>query len=307
MFSTINLIRRNLMKKVAAIQMCSSHDIENNLQEASRLIQEAALNKADLVVLPEMFAIMGLKPTDKVEAKEKFGSGRIQTFLSEQAKKNGIWIVGGTIPIACDNDKKVRAASIVYDDKGIFKARYDKIHLFDVDISETEKYRESDTTEPGNEIVIVDTPVGRLGLGVCYDVRFPELFRYMFNQGVELFSLPSAFTVKTGEAHWELLARSRAVENFCYVIGACQGGTHSSGRKTYGNSVIIDPWGTVSAKVNGIDSGVIYTMIDLANQKKLRSEIPVLNHQTISFDVSGLGTKTHSTDKLESVSAPLKM
>jgi nitrilase len=271
------------MTKVAAIQMCSSHLVNENLKSAAKWINEAANNNAKLVVLPEMFAMMGQKPIDKVAVKEKMGQGVIQDFLAEQAKINEIWIVGGTIPIACENENKVRAASLVFDNNGKCIARYDKIHLFDVVLSEKEIYKESDTTEPGNELVVVDTPFGKLGLAVCYDVRFPELFRCLFNKGAEIIALPSAFTVPTGEAHWELLARSRAVDNFSYVIGACQGGTHSSGRKTFGNSIIVEPWGTVAAKKEGVSPGIIYTNIDLQKIYDARNSIPIGAHQRISL------------------------
>lgn len=281
MFTTINLLGKKIMPRIAAIQMCSSHIINDNFLVASKLIKEASQNNAKLIVLPEMFAIMGLTPNDKVSAKERFGHGKIQSFLSEQAKKNHVWIVGGTIPIECKNKNKVRAASLVYAANGELVARYDKIHLFDVTISATEIYKESDTTEPGDDIVVMATPFGKLGLAVCYDVRFPELFRCLLAKGAEIIVLPAAFTVKTGEAHWELLARSRAVENFCYVIGACQGGVHSSGRKTYGHSIIVEPWGGVIArKEHG--SGVIYADIDLAKVYEARKSIPIGEHQKIS-------------------------
>lgn len=273
-----------MMTKVAAIQMCSSHMVDDNLQVAAKLITEAATNGAQLVVLPEMFAVMGMTNNDKITEKEIFENGKIQTFLSDQAKKHGIWIVGGTIPIACENNHKVRAASLVFNDQGHCVARYDKIHLFDVTLSDKETYKESDTIEPGKEIVVVDTPFGKLGLAVCYDVRFPELFRCLFNKGAEIIALPSAFTVPTGEAHWELLARSRAVENFCYVIGACQGGVHSNGRKTYGHSIIVEPWGKVVAKQDGVKSGVIYSTIDFKHLRDVRQSIPIAKHQKIFFN-----------------------
>ena len=276
------------MIKIAAIQMCSSHIVDKNLLTAANLIEEAAKNDAKLIVLPEMFAIMGLASTDKITEKEPLGKGKIQAFLSDQAKKNRTWIVGGTIPIECEDKKKIRAASLVFDDKGNIVARYDKIHLFDVTLSEKETYRESDTTEPGDELVVVDTPFGKLGLAVCYDVRFPELFRCLFNKGAEIIALPSAFTVSTGEAHWALLARSRAIENFCYVIGACQGGAHSSDRKTYGNSIIVEPWGSVISKKEGVESGILYANVDLKKVHEARKSIPIKDHQQIFFDISHL-------------------
>lgn len=279
------------LPRIAAIQMCSSHLVDENLAMAARLIEEAAGNGANLVVLPEMFSIMGLNQTEKVTVSEIYGSGKVQSFLSEQARKNKVRIVGGTIPIQCDDPNKVRAASIVYDQNGDLINRYDKIHLFDVTISEAEVYRESDTTQPGNRIVVIDTPFGKLGLSVCYDLRFPELFRFMFNQGAEIICVPSAFTVKTGEAHWETLLRSRAIENFCYVIGAAQGGKHSSGRSTYGNSLIVEPWGTVSSRIEGTQPGMIYTDIDLKKLAEIRKSIPITEHQKIFFGTSRLEVK----------------
>lgn len=268
-FMKINYDGNSSENIVAAIQMCSSHLIDDNINIAKQLISKAASNNAKLVVLPEMFAIMGLNPKDKILAKEKFGFGKIQDFLSEQSRKNKIWIVGGTIPIESENNEKVRASSLIFNEEGSFVARYDKIHLFDMLVSEKEAYKESDTTEPGSELIVVDTPVGRLGLGICYDIRFPEMFRDLYSKKVEIIAIPSAFTVTTGKAHWEILAKSRAVENFCYVIGSCQGGTHSSGRKTYGNSIIIAPWGNIVAKKKGVGAGVIYAGIDLGKVGKL--------------------------------------
>lgn len=267
------------MNKVAAIQMCSSADVDENLRSAEYWIEEAASNGARLIVLPEMFAIMGIHKTDKVAVQESFGHGKIQQFLSEQARKYRVWIVGGTIPISSTDKHKIRAAMLVYDDQGKVAARYDKMHLFDVVLSETESYKESDTIEPGNDLVVVQTPVGKLGLAVCYDVRFPELFRRLSQQGAEIFALPSAFTVKTGAAHWELLTRSRAVENFCYLMGAGQGGTHANGRQTYGHSLIVEPWGSVCAQQNKMSPGVIYTTIDLTYLNKIRQSIPALQHR----------------------------
>ncbi len=276
------------MHKVAAIQMCSSHDVDINLQNTAFFIADAVKHDAKIIVLPEMFAIMGHTPSDKVHVKEVIGSGKIQHFLSQQALKHHIWIVGGTIPIACDDPNKVRAACLVYNDQGELAARYDKIHLFDISLSEKETYKESETTEAGNEIVVVDTPYGKLGLAVCYDIRFPELFRCLFNKGAEILILPSAFTVPTGEAHWELLTRARAVENFSYLIGAAQGGTHSNGRKTFGNTLIIEPWGNIIAKKQDAEEGVVYAEIDLAKVYEARKAIPVQEHQRINFDTSRL-------------------
>lgn len=273
------MTNKSLPSIIAAIQMCSSHVVDENLLIAEKLISEASNNGANLIVLPEMFAIMGMNDTDKIKVKEVFGQGKIQSFLSQQSKKNKVWIVGGTIPIACSNDKKIKAASLIFNDEGNCISRYDKIHLFDAIISENEIYKESDTTEPGNKFTVADTPFGKLGLGVCYDLRFPELFRYLFNSGAEIIILPSAFTEKTGRAHWEVLARSRAIENFCYFVGACQGGSHTNKRKTYGNSIIIDPWGNIISKIDGTSTGIIYSKININNVYEARKSIPIQNHQ----------------------------
>ena len=227
-----------------------------------------------------MFAIMCSKADDKVVVRESFGSGKIQGFLSEQSAKHGVWIVGGTVPIACDIKNKIKAASLVYDNEGNCVARYDKMHLFDVTLSQSEFYRESDSTEPGDEMVVVDTPVGKLGLSVCYDIRFPALYTQLSDLGAEIMVIPAAFTLKTGEAHWQLLARARAVENFCYVIGACQGGTHVEGRQTYGHSLIVHPWGNVIQEVTSLGKAVIYADVDLQELHKIRESIPVFEQRS---------------------------
>lgn len=276
------------MHKVAAIQMCSSHEVSDNLKTAGALIQEAAAHGARLIVLPEMFAVIGLASTDKVDVQEPLGQGPIQTFLCEQAKRHRVWLVGGTIPLSSENPGKIRASSLLINDQGEVVAAYDKIHLFDVTLSPTETYQESASTQAGDHIVVAETPFGKIGMSVCYDIRFPELFRVMFIRGAEIFVIPSAFTVPTGQAHWELLARARAVENFCYVIGACQGGTHSNGRKTYGHSVMINPWGEVISRADGHTPGVIYADIDLAALQARRDAIPVERHQVIGFELGGL-------------------
>ncbi|MGH8547573.1 MAG: carbon-nitrogen hydrolase family protein, partial [Methylococcales bacterium] len=226
------------MKKCAAIQMASSPNLEANLIEAERLIRAASGAGAELLVLPENFALMGMTEFDKLDHGEIDGEGVIQKFLAEMALRYAVWIVGGTIPIKSSVPRKVRASCLVFDDEGTRVARYDKIHLFDVNVPGTdERYRESDTIEAGTRPLVLDTPFGRLGLAVCYDLRFPELFRKMLSGGVELIAIPSAFTAKTGLAHWEILVRARAVENLCYVIAPNQGGFHLNGRQTYGRSM----------------------------------------------------------------------
>lgn len=269
------------MSKCAAIQMASSPNITSNLLEAEKLIAEAVKAGAKLVALPENFALMGGHELDKVRAKEADGAGPIQTFLSAVAKKYGVWVVGGTIPIAGEDESKVRAACLIYDDQGQRVARYDKVHLFDVNVPGTnEVYRESDSIEPGVKSLVIDTPFGRVGVAVCYDLRFPEIFRKMAKQGLDILVIPAAFTQETGAAHWELLLRARAVENLCYVIAPNQGGFHVNGRKTFGHSMIIDPWGIV-LDCYKTGSGFVIADIERERLEKVRTSFPVLNHRRI--------------------------
>lgn len=268
--------------KVAALQMCSSDKVEDNLATAAALLKIAASEGAQLIVLPEMFALMTPSVTLKLALKETLGAGRIQQFLAAQAKTLNVWIVGGTTPIASNHPNKARASCLVYDNHGQLAARYDKMHLFDVNLSATEAYNESDTIEAGENITVVNTPAGKLGLAVCYDIRFPELFQAMVNQGAELLAIPAAFTQKTGEAHWEILVRSTAIQNFSYVIAATQGGRHNSGRQTFGQALIIDPWGKILAQSQGLQPQVIYADIDLAYLQQVRLSIPVQQHRQLS-------------------------
>jgi nitrilase len=228
-------------------------------------------------VLPEYFAIMGLKETDKVEVAEKDGVGPIQFFLSELARKNDIWIIGGSIPLQSKVAGKVRNTCLVYDNKGTVVARYDKIHLFGLDLG-NEQYHEEKTIEAGDQVVVVETPFGRIGLSICYDLRFPEMFRAMGE--VEMIVIPAAFTETTGKAHWETLVRARAIENLSYVIASAQGGYHTSGRETHGNSMIIDPWGVVLDRLPR-GSGVVIATINSDYQVSLRKSLPALKHRTI--------------------------
>lgn len=269
------------LSRVAAIQMASGPNVNANLIEVSRLIGVAAQAGAQLVILPENFAIMGMTEQDKVRVREQDGSGPIQEFLAEQADKNNIWLVGGTVPLASSLDSKVRSACILYDDSGHSVARYDKTHLFDVHLVDSdENYVESETIEAGSRIVVVDTPFAKMGLAICYDLRFPELFRAMLDNGVELIVIPSAFTAITGKAHWEVLLRARAVENLCYVVAANQGGYHIGGRESYGDSMIINPWGQVLDRLSS-GSGVVIADIDLAYLKSTRRNFPALDHRTL--------------------------
>ncbi|MFW5443392.1 MAG: carbon-nitrogen hydrolase family protein [Methylococcaceae bacterium] len=267
------------MSICAAIQMASSPNVASNLLEAEKLIAEAVQAGVKLVALPENFALMGMHELDKVKVREPDGNGSIQTFLSETAKKHAVWIVAGTVPLVADNDKKVRAACLIYNDKGQRVARYDKVHLFDVSVPGTdEEYRESDSIEDGDEPLVIDTPFGRLGIAVCYDLRFPEFFRKMSEQGLDIVVVPSAFTEKTGAAHWEVLLRARAIENLCYVIAPNQGGFHVNGRQTFGHSMIIDPWGGV-LDCHKTGAGFVSAEIDLERLEKVRASFPVLDHR----------------------------
>jgi predicted amidohydrolase len=269
-----------MQNRVACVQMTSTHDVKQNLDMAKELIEEAVASEARLVVLPEMFAIMGMDQLDKVKHRETPGNGPIQDFLREEAVRHGIWLVGGTIPLAASSDtQRTRAACLVIDDKGNDVARYDKVHLFDVALPATqESYAESQTIEPGDQVVVVPTSFGRLGLAVCYDVRFPELFRRMHEEGVEIIALPTAFTFTTGAAHWDVLVKARAIENLVYIAAACQTGTHPNGRKTYGHSMIVNPWGDSKATLSqGV--GVISADVNLDYVHQVRKDFPVLLHR----------------------------
>lgn len=264
--------------KVAAIQMASGPNVEGNLNEARRLIANAVEQGAKLVVLPEFFAIMGMNEQDKIKVREQAGQGPIQTFLSETARKHKIWLVGGSIPLAANVPNKVRNSCLVFDETGAQVARYDKIHLFNLTLG-TEQYNEASTIEAGDKVVVVDSPFGRIGLAVCYDLRFPELFRAM--KDVNIIVLPSAFTATTGKMHWEPLVRARAIENLAYVIAAGQGGYHVNGRETHGHSMIVDPWGRVMDELQR-GSGVVIADINPSYQASLRKSLPALSHRTLN-------------------------
>ena len=263
--------------KVAAIQMASGPNVMGNLNEARRLIANAAEQGARLVVLPEFFAIMGMSDQDKVVAREQPGQGPIQSFLSETARQHKIWLVGGSIPLAASTPDKVLNSCLVFDERGEQVARYDKMHLFSLELG-NERYDEARTIEPGKQVVVVDSPFGRIGLAVCYDLRFPELFRAM--QDVNIIVLPSAFTEITGKMHWEVLVRARAVENLAYVVAAAQGGYHVSGRETHGNSMIVGPWGRVLDRLPR-GSGVVIAEVNPSYQASLRASLPALTHRVL--------------------------
>ncbi|HAS52148.1 MAG TPA: acyltransferase [Gammaproteobacteria bacterium] len=268
------------MSMMAAIQMVSEPDVAANLAMAADLLAEAAARGTRLAVLPENFAMMGRRETDTLAVQETEGSGPIQDFLAEQAARHQLWLVGGTIPLrTADDEQRVRAACLLFNDQGQLVARYDKVHLFDVQVvGSQERYAESATIAPGNRSVVADTPFGRLGLAVCYDLRFPEQFRAMVDQGMEILALPAAFTAATGAAHWEVLLRARAIENQCYVIAAAQGGRHANGRETFGDSLIIDPWGLVMSRL-AWGPGIVTARLDGPFLEKVRREFPSLEHR----------------------------
>jgi nitrilase len=271
-------------KKAAAIQMATGPNVSANLLEAERLIAEAVENGAGLVVLPENFAFKGKLDRDLCALREPDGEGPLQNFLRQLASRYGVWLVGGTIPLEAHDNSKVRAACLVFDSHGNRVARYDKIHLFDVHLVEAdERYNESATIEAGNDPVVVDSPFGKLGIAVCYDLRFPELFRSLLNQGMEVACIPSSFTAITGKAHWETLVRARAIENLCYVVAAAQGGFHIDGRETHGHSMIVDPWGTVLSQVPR-GTGSVCCTLDLDYLRSTRRNFPTINHRRLHCD-----------------------
>ncbi len=271
------------MGKVAAIQMTSSHVVADNLAAAGDLLREAKDAGADIACLPENFSFIGLRDADKLQVAEADGTGAVQSFLSEAALKLKMWILGGTIVIRRDTDDRVANSSLLIDSAGKRVARYDKIHLFDVTIPGREdQYLESTHVAPGREPIIADTPVGKLGLSVCYDMRFPELYRQLVSQGAEWLAMPAAFTVPTGRAHWETLLRARAIENLCYVVAPAQTGTHTSGRETYGDSLIVDYWGQVLSRL-AKGAGVITADIDLAKQAETRARFPALDNRQLGL------------------------
>ncbi len=281
--------------RVAAIQMVSAPEVETNLEAAGRLVAEAARQGAQLVALPEYFCILGRHETDKVKVAEKDaaepgGGGPIQSFLAETALRNKVWIVGGTLPLVSNTPARVRSACLLYDAAGRRVARYDKVHLFSFRQG-VENYDETRTMEPGAAPVVVESPFGRLGLSVCYDVRFPELYRTGFNprtesclfqpsSPIDMWFVPSAFTSTTGAAHWDILLRARAIENLCYVVAPAQGGTHPNGRRTHGHTMIVGPWGEVLAE-QAEGEAVVIADIDHARIKEVRGSLPALDNRRI--------------------------
>jgi nitrilase len=267
--------------KIAAVQMISGPDVAPNLATAARLIADAAAAGAQLVALPEYFPLIGATDADRLAAREVDGNGPIQDFLALTARQHGLWLIGGSIPLMADNPAKLRNSCLVFDPQGKRVARYDKIHLFGFKKGE-EAYDEAATIERGDQVVAFDSPFGRIGIAICYDLRFPELFRSMAQlpNPVDLLVLPAAFTETTGRAHWELLLRARAVENQCYVLAAAQGGQHPNGRMTHGNSMVIDPWGEVLARMDK-GEGVVLAELDRQRLVDTRSSLPALKHRIL--------------------------
>jgi deaminated glutathione amidase len=265
--------------KAAAIQMTSTRDVQANLAEAGRLVAEAVGRGAELVVLPENFSFLGATDADRVAATEVFGDGPAQHFLATTAKRHGVWIVGGTIPVR-DGGPQASSRSLLMSPAGEVAAHYDKIHLFDVDVPgrASERYRESDTTLAGTRVVAAKTPLGRIGMTVCYDIRFPALFHRLSVLGTDVLVVPAAFTVPTGQVHWQPLLQARAIESLVYVIAAGQWGEHAGGRKTYGHSMIIGPWGeTLGELADGV--GVVCVDLDMARLTELRQRFPTVQHR----------------------------
>ena len=263
--------------RVAAVQMVSTPRVGENLQIAGALIAEAAAQGAELVALPEYFPIMGRRDSDKLAVREAPGSGPIQDFLAETARRHGIWLVGGSMPLEASVEGKVLNTCLVFDPQGRQAARYDKIHLFGFQKG-MERYDESATIESGSQPATFDAPFGRVGLSICYDLRFPELFRALGE--IDLLVLPAAFTEVTGRAHWEILLRARAIENQCYVLAIGQGGVHENKRETHGNSMLIDPWGDVIARRDK-GAGVVIGELDHARIAEVRASLPALSHRIL--------------------------
>ncbi|KJS08859.1 MAG: hypothetical protein VR73_04225 [Gammaproteobacteria bacterium BRH_c0] len=267
--------------KAAVVQTRGDKGLEGNLADCAHWLDRATKAGAALVVLPENFAYYGCRGLPRAGADESTPDGPVRRFLASQAKQQGVWLLGGTIPVADTPDDKPHAASLLLSPQGEEVARYNKIHLFDVDVEETGKsYRESDDYRHGGDVVVAPTPLGNLALSVCYDLRFPELYREMTARGAEILAAPSAFTAATGRAHWELLLRARAVENLCYVVAANLADRDHPSKATWGGSAIVDPWGKVLASLDD-EEGFAIADIDLERLHSLRRQMPVLSHRRL--------------------------
>jgi predicted amidohydrolase len=273
--------------RIAVVQMTSAMEVETNLAAATQLVHRAADQNVEAIFLPENFAALANENPRQIGTNEETLSGLVRRYLSDLSRSVGCWVFAGTLPTISRPDgslvavPRVRAASFVYDQAGREIARYDKIHMFDVSVDDSHQhYLESATFEPGEDLVCIDSPLGLIGLSVCYDIRFPELYRKLFVQGARSFAIPSAFTEVTGEAHFEILMRSRAIENFSFTIAACQGGEHNSGRKTYGHSMVVSPWGDVIAEA-GTGEDVIVAELDFERLEEIRTDMPVLEQRRL--------------------------
>jgi nitrilase len=266
--------------KAAALQMTSTRDVRANLAEAARLLNEAAAQGAELAVLPENFSFMGATDAERAAAVERYGDGPAQAFLAEQAERHALWIVGGTIPIREAGAERASSRSLLVAPDGREAAHYDKIHLFDVDIPgrEAERYVESASSVAGMRVVTAATPVGRIGMTVCYDIRFPALFHRLSVLGTDVLVVPAAFTVPTGQVHWQPLLQARAIESLVYVVAAGQWGEHAGGRKTYGHSIVIGPWGEILAELDA-GPGIVCVDLDMIRLQQLREKFPVVAHR----------------------------
>lgn len=269
------------MTRTAAIQMNSGPEVSANLALADRLLGDASADGCTVAVLPENFALMPTRGRDKAKHAELPGDGPIQAFLADAAKRHGLWVIGGSIPLVSPDKERVYGACVVVDNTGQASVTYRKIHLFDVDLPDRdESYRESNSMYPGEETAVVNTPIGIVGLTICYDVRFPELFRALVDQGATVFTIPAAFTVVTGTAHWHTLLRARAIENLAWVIAPGQFGTHADGRSTYGHSLICDPWGKIVAE-QADGNAVVAAEVDHETPLHLRHEFPALSNRRL--------------------------
>jgi nitrilase len=265
--------------KIAALQMVSTPDVPRNLEAAAALIARAAVAGAQLAALPEYFCLMGRRDDDKLAVAEAPGGGPIQRFLSAQARQHGLWLVGGTLPLREAGHERVRNSCLVFAPDGREAARYDKMHLFAFDNGQ-EQFDEGRVLEAGSAPVALQAGALRVGLSVCYDLRFPELYRMLMWPPCDVLCVPSAFTYTTGQAHWELLLRARAVENQCYVLAPAQGGTHENGRRTWGHSLIVDPWGEVLA-LQAEGEGLAVAEVDAARLASVRRQLPALAHRRL--------------------------
>ena len=267
---------------IAAIQLNATDDIAANMCQVEEYIVSAVAQQARLVFLPECFAFMQNSRAQLRESAESDGQGQIQDFLSRVSNQYDVWIFAGSLPMKTEDPKRITNTMLVYDDSGARVARYDKIHLFDIVLSEDEKYLESAYTQPGSEISVIDSPAGKIGLSICYDMRFPEMYRKLADMGADIFIAPSAFSTHTGPSHWLPLLTARAIENTCYMIAPAQTGVHPRGRKTYGHSVIIDPWGQILA-LEPEKCGPLVVEINLTDLEKIRQQMPSFNHRRLEL------------------------